>query len=97
MIFKLRMGKCLATHLGHGDVVWDLLFTPDGKGLFSSSCDGIIIHWDVSWLSSAYNSEKEDVSTQDSTSGLRELCRFVGHEVRRFQFVHPVPRSHTLF
>ena len=83
--------------MGHVDHVWDLVFTPDGKGLVSASWDNMIIHWDVSWLESTYDSQKEDVSTQDSAEDLTELSRFISHKVRRFQPVLPAPHSHTLF
>ena len=81
MISNVRTGKRLARHKGHVEHVWDVIFTPDGKGLVSASWDNMVIHWDVSWL---YDSEKEDVSSQDSTGGLKGLSRFVGHDVRRF-------------
>ena len=80
-LFNARTGKRQAHHEGHVDLVWDPVFTPDGKGLVSASWDNTIIHWDVSWLESTYDSQKEDVSTQDSADGLRRLGRFVGHEV----------------
>ena len=91
------MGKILASHQGHADDVWGLVFTPDGKGLVSASWDNMIMHWDVSWLKSTYDSQKEVFSTQDSTGSLRELGRFVGHKVHRFQSVLLAPHSHTLF
>ena len=78
------MGKCVASREGHVNTVWDLVFTPEGEGLFSASLDKMVIHWDVSWLKSTYDSQKEDVATKDSTGTLRKLSGFVGHEVRRF-------------
>ena len=92
----MRTGKRLACHRGHVDHVWDLVFTPDDKGLVSASWDKMAILWDVSWLKSTYDSQKDGVSTRDSADGLRELTRF-GHEVRRFQSVLPAPHSHTFF
>ena len=94
---NVRTGERLVSHKGHVRHVWGLVFTPDGKGLVSASWDNMIIHWDVSWLESTYDNQEEDVSTQDSTGSLRELSRFVGHEVCRFQSVFPAPHSHTLF
>ena len=36
------MGKFVASHRGH-NVVWSLVFTPDGKGLLSGSRDDGIL------------------------------------------------------
>ena len=90
-IFNVRMGKCIASYEGHAEAVWDLVFT-DGKGLFSASSDKIIIHWDLSWLKSTYDSQMED----DSADGLRELSRFVGHEVRRLLVRSSCPLTYFL-
>ena len=73
-----------------------LVFTPDGKGLFSSSRDRMVMHWDVSWLTSTYDDQKEDGSKQDPTGGLRELSRFVGHEVRRLLSQSVLLTTHVL-
>ena len=77
------MGKCLARHTrGHVGAVQGLVFAPDGEGLFSSSWDTTVMRWDVSWLKSTCDVQKEDLSTQYLTGGLRETSRFVGHKVR---------------
>ena len=62
--------------------------------LLSGSRDTMVRHWDVSWLKSTCDGQKEDVSTQDLTGGLREISRFVGHTVRQLLSllnVLPVP------
>ena len=81
-IFNVRTGKCIAGHPGHNDIVWSLVFTPDGNGLLTGSWDKRVIHWDVSWLElTQWNNtdgQKKDISRQD----MMEISRFVGHEVR---------------
>ena len=76
------MGKYVASLWGHVDDVWDLVFSPDGKGLLSAAWDKMVIHWDVSWLKPTYDRQNDDVSTPNSTGGLKEISRFVGHTVR---------------
>ena len=82
----MRTGDYLAMHAGgHIGAVGALAFTPDGNGLFSGSWDSTVTHWDVSSLNSTYDGQKEDISTQDLTtgSGLRAISHFLGHRVRR--------------
>jgi len=82
-ILNVRIGKCVARQGAHDGVVEDLVFTPDGKGLLSASWDDMVIHWDVSWLESTHGNtdiQKEVIPTPDSTGGLIEMSRFVGHE-----------------
>ena len=78
------MGKRIARQEGHDDIVQHLVFTPDDKGLLSASSDRTVIHWDLSLLKSTQKTDglEEDISTQDLTGGLKEISRFVGHEVR---------------
>ena len=88
------MGKCLASG-GYADPTFlrSLVFTPDGKGLLAP-WKSAVIQWDVFWLKSTYDSQKDDISTQDLTAGLREISHFVGHEVSRFtRSVLPVARD----
>ena len=54
------MGKCLPRHRRNVYSAWDLVFTPDGNGLLSASSDNTVMHWDVSWLKSAYDGQMED-------------------------------------
>ena len=53
--------------------------TPDGKGLLSASEESTVVYWDVASLKSTYDGQREDVSTQVLTDGLREISRFGGH------------------
>ena len=80
MIWNVRLGKCLVNRAVHGDVGCGLVFTPDGKGLISASWDKVVIRWDLSWLKST-DFQKEDSSTKESTDGLKEISRFLGHTV----------------
>ena len=52
---------------GHAGHIWCLEFTPDGKGMFCGSTDGILKYWDVSSLG-----DKDP----------EEIRRFVGNTVR---------------
>ena len=80
-IFNVRVGKCVASYQGHDDVVWCLVFAPDGKGLVTGSWDKRVIHWNMSRFESTEcdNSQKGDISRHN----LMEISRFVGHKVRR--------------
>ena len=40
-------GECLQTCQGHSNLICSVAFSPDGKTLASSSCDGTIKFWDV--------------------------------------------------
>ena len=89
-IWNVRMDKCVAMQRKHTDVVRGLVFTADGKGLLSASWDKMIIHWDASLVNEDNkDDETEAVSTQDF-GGLREISRFVGHQVRQLPSLFPV-------
>ena len=47
---KVATGDVLATLEGHADFVGDVLFSPDGEILASSSHDGTILLWDVPFV-----------------------------------------------
>ena len=93
------MGKCMAKHDGHDDLVRGLVFTPDGNGLLTASWDKMVILWDVSWLKTHGDDgdgQKEVISPRDSTGGLTEISRFVGHTVRPlFTLFFSAPLSHN--
>ena len=49
-LWDSRTHKLVANWMGHGDWVWCVKFTPDGKGLMSGSKDMTAKYWDVSSL-----------------------------------------------
>ena len=93
-IWDARTGELLETLRGHIHRVWDVAFTPDGRGLVSGSADETLKYWDVSRLakgpSSRQNSPwaskrdtldgKQDVGTREDNSAC--TMDFIGHKVR---------------
>ena len=93
-IWDTRTGELLETLRGHTNLVWDVAFTPDGRGLVSASVDRTLKYWDVSRLakgpSSRQNSPgvskhdtldgKQDVGTREDNSAC--MIDFIGHKVR---------------
>jgi len=49
-VWDARTGELLETLGEHGGGVWDVAFTPDGRGLVSGSSDKTLKYWDVSHL-----------------------------------------------
>ena len=93
-IWDARTGELLETLRGHTGLVWDVAFTPDGRGLVSCSEDKTLKYWDVSRLANGAgcppNSPgaskcdtpdgKQDVGTREDNSAC--TMDFIGHKVR---------------
>ena len=92
-IWDSRTLQLVASWVSHGDSVWCVEFTPDGKGLMSGSRDKTAKYWDVSSLGiREAASRRETVVLGHSFPSVRSLS---GHTVRflfsfyRMQFVEP--------
>ena len=93
-IWDARTGELLETLRGHTYPVWDVAFTPDGRGLVSGSADRKLKYWDVSRLANGPSGQenprgtserstldgKQDVNTRKSNSAC--TMDFIGHRVR---------------
>ena len=74
--------------------MWDVAFTPDGRGLVSGSVDKTLKYWDVSCLADGPGGRqnprgasergaldgKQDVGTREDNRAC--TMDFIGHEVR---------------
>ena len=93
-IWDARTGELLETLRGHTRRVWDVAFTPDGRGLVSGSADETLKYWDVSRLANGPGGQqnsrgasergaldgKQDFGTREDNSAC--TMDFIGHKVR---------------
>ena len=93
-IWDARTGELLETLRGHTRRVWDVAFTPDGRGLMSGSADETLKYWDVSRLANGPGGQqnsrgasergaldgKQDFGTREDNSAC--TMDFIGHKVR---------------
>ena len=82
-IFQTRTAKLAQTWEGHTGLVRSVVFTPDGKGLLSSSYDKTVKYWDVSSLSMPRNVEGQGRSSETDGEKKAKLT-FLGHTVSWF-------------
>ncbi|KAH6896241.1 WD40-repeat-containing domain protein [Coprinopsis sp. MPI-PUGE-AT-0042] len=66
----LRTGTLVERLRGHGDSVYSVAFTPDGRGLVSGSLDRTIRYWDLSHLGIVGTTGKTNGSPSKSSSSL---------------------------
>ena len=93
-IWDARTGELLETLRGHTHCVWDVAFTPDGRGSVSGSEDNTLKYWDVSRLGNGPGGQPNSpgVSKRDTLDGKKDVgtCEgnsacmmdFIGHKVR---------------
>ena len=93
-IWDAHTGELLETLRGHTSRVWDVAFTPDGRGLVSGSEDNTLKYWDVSCLANGPGGRqnprgasergtldgKQDVGTREDNRAC--TMDFIGHKVR---------------
>jgi len=93
-IWDARTGELLETLQGHTRRVWDMAFTPDGRGLVSGSLDKTLKYWDISCLANGPGGRqnprgasergtldgKQGVGTREDNSAC--TTDFIGHKVR---------------
>ena len=93
-IWDARTGELLETLQGHTYRVWDVAFTPDGRGLVSGSHDNTLKYWDISRLANGPGGRRNprrasergtlDGKQDAGTRGDNSVCTmdFIGHKVR---------------
>jgi WD40 repeat protein len=88
-IWHVRLGRLVRRVRAHVDLVNDIAFMPDGKGLISGGRDMTLRYWDVGFLKARFDA-RSDVEEQ-----IRVERQFSGHEVRRdllaFFYSSPFP------
>ncbi len=84
-IWDVTTGKLLEQLTGHGSEVNALLFSPDGRRLFSGAADGTILIWDTRWphpqsrrtrgelTAEQLRSAWEDLASADAAQAFRSL------------------------
>ena len=70
----VRLAKCVVGHETDMYALWDVVFTPDGKGLFGTWKQEVL-HWDVSWLASTRWDNTD--GQRKGISGLKSLALYV--------------------
>jgi WD40 repeat protein len=73
-IWDVTTGKLLEGLSGHGGLVNALLFSPDGRRLFSGSDDGTILVWDTRWPHPRPRRMREDLTAKQLHSAWADLA-----------------------
>lgn len=85
-IWEIATGKCVSTLVGHTSVVYDCVFSPDGKYVVSTSHDTMVKLWDwKSGICLTSQSLEQYLSVRYSNDG-RHVVMVCGEEVRVLDF-----------
>lgn len=73
-IWDITTGKLLEELPGHGGLVNALLFSPDGRRLFSASDDGTILVWDTHWPHPRPRRMRDDLTPEQLRAAWADLA-----------------------